>query len=146
MKLDEQLFREAEAEERMRSEHGMFMNHDSSTNACKRIFVVGGVLVAFALLALAWRCGVMCDDVLFPDLLFCCVDVAENFEISGSALQSGVCKKAALKWATGLTYPAGNESTRGAFAFSQYTQNTHNKTHRIHTTLPSITTTMEIID
>ena len=63
MKLDEQLFREAEAEERMRSEHGMFMNHDSSTNACKRIFVVGGVLVAFALLALAWRCGVMCDDV-----------------------------------------------------------------------------------
>ena len=63
MKLDEQLFREAEAEERMRSEHGMFMNHDCSTNACKRIFVVGGVLVAFALLALAWRCGVMCDDV-----------------------------------------------------------------------------------
>ena len=78
MKLDEQLFREAEAEERMRSEHGMFMNHDSSTNACKRIFVVGGVLVAFALLALAWRCGVMCDDVLFPDLLFCCVDVADK--------------------------------------------------------------------
>ena len=76
MKLDEQLFREAEAEERMRSEHGMFMNHDCSTNACKRIFVVGGVLVAFALLALAWRCGgVMCDDVLFPDLfvvLLCC--------------------------------------------------------------------------
>ena len=76
MKLDEQLFREAEAEERMRSEHGMFMNHDCSTNACKRIFVVGGVLVAFALLALAWRCGVMCDDVLFPGfvVLLCVAD------------------------------------------------------------------------